>query len=243
MEDRKPAYWAVIPAGIRYDEELRPNAKLIYAEISAMSDATGFCWATNRYLADLFGLTKNTVSELVAQLAERGYVRLEIVKGDNGNIVERRIWLAEVHPPIPKNRDTPIPKKTDTPIPKNREENSTSIEHIPPIVPQGGRRRKPEHKDTPDWEPERFAKLWQWYPHDKRGNKQRAIRAWEQLHPDRDLIDRMAEALQAKSRTEEWKRGVGIPHLSTYLNGYGWEEYEPGDLPDGEDEEGGIPVL
>lgn len=228
MEDRKPAYWAVLPAGIRYDEELRPNAKLIYAEISAMSDATGFCWATNRYLADLFGLTKNTVSELVAQLAERGYVRLEIVKGDNGNIVERRIWLAEVHPPIPKNRDTPIPKKTDTPIPKNREENSTSIEHIPPIVPQGGRRRKPEHKDTPDWEPERFAKLWQWYPHDKRGNKQRAIRAWEQLHPDRELIDTMASALDAQSRTDEWERGVGIPHLSTYLNGYGWEGWEEG---------------
>ena len=231
MEDRKPAYWAVLPARVRYDEELRPNAKLIYAEISAMSDATGFCWATNRYLADLFGLTKNTVSELVAQLADRGYVRLEVVKTPTGAVTERRIWLAEVHPPIPKNRDTPIPKKTDTPIPKNREENITSIEHNPPIVPQGGRRRKDAHKDAPDWEPERFLKLWAWYPHDKRGNKQRAIKAWDALHPDRALIDTMATALDAQSRTEEWERGVGIPHLSTYLNGYGWEGWEGGDDP------------
>lgn len=234
MEDRKPAYWAVLPARVRYDEELRPNAKLIYAEISAMSDATGFCWATNRYLADLFGLTKNTVSGLVAQLAERGYVQLEIVKGETGEITERRIWLSEVHPPIPKNRDTPIPKKSDTPIPKNRDTtmNNTSLEQVPPYSPPtGGRRRKPEHKDAPDWEPERFLKLWAWYPHDKRGNKQRAIKAWDALHPDRELIDTMATALDAQSRTEEWERGVGIPHLSTYLNGYGWEGWEGGDDP------------
>ena len=243
MEERKPAYWAVLPAGIRYDEELRPNAKLIYAEISAMSDATGFCWATNRYLAQLFGLAQDTVSALVAQLAERGYVSLEIIRGPKGNVTERRIWLAEVHPPIGKNADTPPGKNADTPIGKNAEENNKSIEHIPPYSPPKGGRRDKVHKDAPDWEPERFLKLWQWYPHDKRGNKQRAIKAWDALHPDRDLIDTMAEALQAKSRTEEWKRGVGIPHLSTYLNGYGWEEYEPGDLPDGEDEEGGIPVL
>lgn len=228
MEERKPAYWAVLPAGIRYDEELRPNAKLIYAEISAMADSTGFCWATNRYLAKLFGLAQDTVSALVSQLAERGYISLEIIRGPKGNIMERRIWLTEVHPPIGKNADTPPGKNAGTPIGKNAEKNNTSIEHIPPIVPQGGRRRKDTHKDQPDWEPERFAKLWQWYPHDKRGNKQRAIRAWDQLHPDRALIDTMASALDAQSRTDEWERGVGIPHLSTYLNGYGWEGWEEG---------------
>lgn len=223
MEERKPAYWAVLPAGIRYDEELRPNAKLLYAEISAMADSTGFCWATNRYLARLFGLAQDTVSALIAQLADRGYIALEIVKGPKGNITERRIWLTEVHPPIGKNADTPPGKNADTPIGKNAEQNKKSIEHIPPIVPQGGRRRKDTHKDAPDWEPERFLKLWQWYPHDKRGNKQRAIRAWDALHPDRDLIDTMARALEIQSRTDDWERGVGIPHLSTYLNGYGWE--------------------
>lgn len=228
MEERKPAYWAVLPAGIRYDEELRPNAKLLYAEISAMADSTGFCWATNRYLARLFGLAQDTVSALIAQLADRGYIALEIVKGPKGNITERRIWLAEVHPPIGKNADTPPGKNADTPIGKNAEQNKKSIEQVPPYSPPRGGRREKVHKDAPDWEPERFLKLWQWYPHDKRGNKQRAIRAWDALHPDRDLIDTMATALDAQSRTEEWERGVGIPHLSTYLNGYGWEGWEEG---------------
>ena len=126
---------------------------------------------------------------------------------------------------IGKKSDTPIGKKSDTPIGKKSEE-SNKDSSIPPIVPQGGRRRKDAHKDAPDWEPERFLKLWAWYPHDKRGNKQRAIKAWDALHPDRELIDTMATALDAQSRTEEWERGVGIPHLSTYLNGYGWEGWD-----------------
>lgn len=235
MEDRKPAYWAVIPAEVRYDEGLRPNAKLLYAEISAMSDATGFCWATNRYLAGLFGLAQDTVSSLVGQLAERGYISLEVVRGPKGNVTERRIWLQKVHPPIGKNADTPPGKNADTPIGKNAgtpigknaEENSTSKEQVlPPYNPPKGGRRDRVHKDAPDWEPERFARLWAWYPHDKRGNKQRAIRAWEALHPDKALIDGIARALEIQSRTDEWERGVGIPHLSTYLNGYGWEGWD-----------------
>lgn len=246
MEERKPAYWAVLPARVRYDEELRPNAKLLYAEISAMSDATGFCWATNRHLAQLFGLAADTVSALVAQLAERGYIVMEIIKGPKGNITERRIWLAEVRPPIGKNADTPTGDFADTPIGKNAEENSTSFEYIPPYSPpKGGRRRKPEHKDAPDWEPERFLKLWKWYPSEFRGNKQRAIRAWDALHPSPELVDTIAAALLRKSMTKSWKEGVGIQHVSTYLNGYGWEEMEGAADPeeDAEDEEGGIPVL
>lgn len=121
----------------------------------------------------------------------------------------------------------------DFPTSENRTQPILNIprDNIPPIVPQGGRRRKDIHKEAPDWEAERFAKLWSWYPHDKRGNKQRAIRAWDALHPDADLIDTMAKALEAQSRTDEWERGVGIPHLSTYLNGYGWEGWTDAEAP------------
>lgn len=231
MEERKPGYWAVLPASVRYDSTLKPNAKLLYAEISAMSDATGFCWASNGYLAGLFAMEKDTVARLISHLAERGYITVEVIRDERNAVRERRIWLKEtgaVVPTPPGYLSGRGPGQiSNTPPGKKSDKNSTSIEQYPPIVPQGGRREK-VHKDAPDWEPERFLKLWQWYPHEKRGNKQRAIRAWDALHPDRALIDTMATALDAQSRTEEWERGVGIPHLSTWLNGYGWEGWEEG---------------
>lgn len=233
-----PGFTAILPPRVRYDKSLRPNAKLLYAEISAMADVTGFCWASNRYLAALFGVSKGTVTELLGQLAERGYIEIEVLRDDKNAVQERRLYITDAGlirlPPIAKNRDTPPPKNPDTPPPKNPEKNDTSNNVPPYSPPKGGRARRDEHKERPDWAPEAFEKLWQWYPgdpdrHAKRGNRQRAIRAWDKLHPSPELVDTIADALERQAKSDEWSEGVGIPHLSTYLNGYGWEGWTEGE--------------
>lgn len=230
-----PGFTALLPPRVRYDKELPPNAKLLYAEISAMADVTGFCWASNRYLAALFGVSKRTVTELIARLQERGYVQTEVLRDEKNAVQERRLFITDtglLHlPPIAKNRHTPIEENLHTPIEKNCAENDIkSKERIPPHnPPKGGRaRRGVEHRAGAEWKPEDFEKLWKWYPgrpeqHSKRGNRQRAIRAWDRLHPDDALIEKIADALERQAASDEWNEGVGIPHLSTYLNGYGWE--------------------
>jgi len=227
-EERKPAYWTVLPARVRYDKELRPNAKLLYAEICALADATGYCWAPNEYFAKLYNLTIKTISELISSLARRGHIFVEIIRDEKNEVKERRIWVDKPvslddiplpknpDTPLPKNRETPPPKNQESPLPKNREENNTNnINNIPPIVPQGGRQRR-EPKKAPDWKPERFEKFWRYYP---RGEaKQAAIRAWDKLKPSDELIDQMAIALKRQMASEEWQRGIGIPYASTWLN-------------------------
>ena len=94
----------------------------------------------------------------------------------------------------------------------------------PPIVPQGGRRKKDEPKRQPDWKPERFSGLWDYYPHDKRGNKQKAIAAWDKLKPSDDLINDIGRRLKRLMASESWQEGVGIPHVSTFLNQRRWED-------------------
>lgn len=222
---RKPGYWAVLPARVRYDEELRPNAKLIYAEITALADSTGFCWATNKYLSELFGLSKKTVSDLIGTLEKKGYIQIEVVRDEKGAVSDRKIYVDRVSvvvpDPIPKNGDR-YPQNNGYPIPKNGEENNIYINNNPPISPQGDDVcvSEPKHK------PERFTKLWNFYPHSKRGSKQRAMRAWDKLKPSDELIDTIAKALMRQLRTDEWSRGIGVPHLSSYLNGRLWLDAE-----------------
>ena len=61
-EGGRGAYNAVLPADVRYDDELKPNAKILYAEITALCDSRGYCWATNGYFAKLYNVTEATVS-------------------------------------------------------------------------------------------------------------------------------------------------------------------------------------
>lgn len=100
----------------------------------------------------------------------------------------------------------------------NQENNK---EEIPPIVPQGGRKRR-EVKQEPDWKPERFAGFWAFYPRGE--SKQAAISAWDKLRPSDELIDRMGIALKDQLARENWQRGIGIPYASTWLNQRRWED-------------------
>ena len=99
MSKEKPGYYAVVPANVRYDEKLRPNAKLLYAEITALCSATGACTARNDYFARLYGLSRKTVSELIRQIAERGYIEIKVQRGENKQVLRREIFLTEAVDP------------------------------------------------------------------------------------------------------------------------------------------------
>lgn len=229
-----PGYTAILPPRVRYDQQLPGTAKLLYAEVTAMTDVVGYCWATNGYLGRLIGVSKDRAAKLLGMLEERGYVQVEVIRNDANAVIERRIFITDLGlvrlPPPVKNTGRGPGENTGSPPGENDGKNDKRDIILPPIAPRRGARAK-VHKDAPDWQPEMFLKLWVWYPHEKRGNKQRAIRAWDALHPSPELVDTIAAALEAQSRTDEWQRGVGISHLSTYLNGYGWEGWEDGEDP------------
>lgn len=222
-EITKPSYWAVLPAAVRYDEELRPNAKLLYAEITALTNVRGYCWISNERLGEYFGISPKTVGSLIQQLAGRGYIKVELIRDEKQAITGRRLWIARPDgpcPPLLKNEDTPL-KNEDTPILKNEDYTKTSKKTSPPIAPQGaGADYVP--KKAPDWKPERFARFWDYYPLHK--SKQAAIRAWDRLKPSDDLLKVIGIALRRQKAAclmagDEWKL-----HASTYLNQARWTD-------------------
>jgi len=95
-KESKPGYYAVIPANVRYDKKLTPNAKLLYGEITALCNQQGYCWAGNDYFAKLYKVSKSTISRWISQLNHQGYIDVEIVyKNGSKEIEERRISLPE----------------------------------------------------------------------------------------------------------------------------------------------------
>ena len=75
--------FSVIPANVRYDVDLCPNAKLLYGEITALCNQKGYCLATNRYFARLYRVSTKTVSTWINQLVKKGYI-FSIIKYKEG---------------------------------------------------------------------------------------------------------------------------------------------------------------
>ena len=117
----KPSYYAIIPADVRYSD-LKPNAKLLYGEITALSSKEGYCFATNNYFAKLYNVTKNTISLWVSQLHKAGFISVELIKKGE-QITERRIGIIKKDDRGSiKNNDLSIIKINNTNYIYNRKE-------------------------------------------------------------------------------------------------------------------------
>lgn len=125
IKEPEPAYYAVIPANVRYDTRLSPLAKLLYGEITCLCQKEGFCWATNAYFAKVYKKRKDWISRVINLLAKCGYISIELkYKTGTKEIEARYISLRDV------SYKKTITEKHDTPIVEKHKENNTSINNI-----------------------------------------------------------------------------------------------------------------
>ena len=89
--DNKPTYYVIIPANVRYDKELKDKSKILFGEIVTLSIKTGYCFANDKYFADLFETTERTIRELIKELKEKGYVSVEYIYKENTKDIKRRL--------------------------------------------------------------------------------------------------------------------------------------------------------
>tara|TARA_R110000751_G_scaffold303890_1_gene418930 strand:- start:93 stop:731 length:639 start_codon:yes stop_codon:yes gene_type:complete len=113
----KPNYYAIIPAEVRYSD-IKPSAKLLYGEITCLSNLKGYCYATNNYFSKLYGVSKNTISLWIKDLNAAGFITIEMIY-KNKQIIERRMTIINFQMGVTKNDGGGVIK--------NSEVNSTSI--------------------------------------------------------------------------------------------------------------------
>ena len=105
-------FWSILTAEVRYDKRLKPNAKLLYSEISALTSRDGYCWAKNEYFAELYGVGTETVSRWISQLKKFGYLEVELENKPGG--FERKIRLVISSKAPCHFEQTPLSKKANS---------------------------------------------------------------------------------------------------------------------------------
>ena len=108
-EENHIGYYSIIPTPILYNKDLKPNQKLLYAIITSLSCKEGYCFASNKYLAEKLNVNPKTISNWISDLNSREFIIVDIEKNENNQVIQRRIYI----------NDTPYPLKNGYPSPSN----------------------------------------------------------------------------------------------------------------------------
>lgn len=131
-----------------------------------------------------------------------------------------------------KNTDSDSDSDSDSDyniIPPNGGQSADKIqnqgESLTVLKTAGGNTR---HSTTLD---EDFNAFWEAYP--KKADKQKALKAWQKLKPDKEMLNAMLAAIERhKQSDKQWHRDDGqyIPYPASWLNGRRWEDEDGVDL-------------
>lgn len=124
-EENKVSYYAIIPATVRYSKDLKANEKLLYGEITSLSNRNGYCYAQNRYFANLYNVSIETVSRWLSHLQQLGFIQIEIKRNENKEVIARYIYIVDV--PYHQKDQYPYHQKSQEGIDENVKENNINL--------------------------------------------------------------------------------------------------------------------
>ena len=204
-----------------WDERLRPQTKWVLIAMLSLPDDWDY---SIRGLAKKTGLAKETISKMLGELEEAGYLKRKPQRhGEDGRFAGTEYILTDVAGEFGEEAEeeecAPCPSLPCTvkPCPVNSPQQNnilqTNILNNTPYSPPQG-----------DGAADLFERFWRSYPNKKA--KEKARRAWNRIKPDLDLCRKMAAALELDKKSHEWQKEGGryIPHPATWLNGRRWED-------------------
>ena len=89
----KPSFYAILPADVRYAEDLTSLQKILYAEITALTNKEWYCYAGNSYFAELYNKDPTRVSKTISDMQKKWYLQ---VSRENESWFVRKIYVWEL---------------------------------------------------------------------------------------------------------------------------------------------------
>lgn len=216
-ERRFKGVW--IPADLWLDRALSVIEKVMIAEIDSLSSTDRGCWATNAHFAKFFDVTGSRASQIISDLARRGYLRVEHQK-DGERIIGRSIFLVtpleNLTPPLKFSNDPPLGNAEGS---NTKSNNPTArAKALVPLL-------KKVNEVAPGDEvySEGFERFWVAFPRKRRGAKADAFGVWVRRHYEQ-YTDKIVQDVESKAKLHrQWLDGFA-PAATTYLNKRGWTE-------------------
>ena len=66
------------------------------AIITSLACKEGYCFASNKYLAEKLDVNPKTVSSWISDLRDRGFIIVELIRNENKQIIQRRSYINDV---------------------------------------------------------------------------------------------------------------------------------------------------
>ena len=75
----------ILLTSILGDNNLTPLERLLLIDIVSLCKQKGYCWVTNEYFAELFGVRKQTISKSISGLSKNNYVESKFDNSEKNN--------------------------------------------------------------------------------------------------------------------------------------------------------------
>ncbi|HDG6074667.1 TPA: helix-turn-helix domain-containing protein [Staphylococcus aureus] len=219
----QPSYYSIITANVRYDNRLTDGEKLLFAEITSLSNKYGYCTASNGYFSKLYEVTKRTISARINNLKENGYLKIELdYKGSE--VKQRRLYpMTQFSIGIENNFHRGVENNFHTPIERNFQENNTSI-NITRL-----NNTSINNNSATDVTHEQFEEWWKLY--DKKKDKKMSFTKFKSClkkHSFEQIMQGTREYLKTNTDKQYQKYPKTFLTNESYMNDYSEEIKETG---------------
>ena len=107
--DNEINFLMTIPSVILHDTEISDSCKIFSSIIFGLSKKEGYCWASNRKLAEIYDSSIKSVELWISDLKKKNHIRTKNIQGIDGSIEKRFIF-----PQVNLSHESPNPMLINT---------------------------------------------------------------------------------------------------------------------------------